>query len=171
MVADGDSGADPGASGRRRLAELGPGWISAIAGLVGALAAVAGLVIAGSGSNGPDDPGAEPVTARALPPASAPPQVELCREQLTFAVDGTAGPIACPGGELNVLAWEHYAQLDRLVMSLGPEAGPVQVGQAMCSDLTLETTIPEETEAYRLARLYNSWDFALEPTEVFPDNC
>lgn len=154
---------------RRSIAELGPGWISAIAGLIAALVAVVGLIVANSGDGSPD-PSAETVAQRVLAPASSPPQVELCSEQLEFFANGTVEPVTCADGRLNELAWEHYAGTDRLVMSLGPNADQVQVGHALCSDLIISTH-EEEKGAYEVAKVYNSWDFAVDPIVYFPENC
>lgn len=170
MPNDSDERTEGRPSGHGRIAEIGPVWISAIGTLIAALVAAAGLLIANSGGVSGSS-SEEKRHTRALPPASAAPKVGLCKEQLEFAADGTAGPLTCLDGDLNVLAWEHYARIDRLVMSLGPEATPVQVGQAMCSDLTLETTVPEEEQAFAIANIYNNWNFAVAPTEFFPDNC
>lgn len=177
MAATGDEGeAGPGKGGtRRRIAELGPGWISAIGTLVAAVVAAVGLLIASSSGGGPSTAsvvGGSEAGREALPPALVPPAGEVCSEQLFFAVNGTAGPLACPDGRLNVRAWEHYATTEPFVMTLGPDATPVDAGRAMCADIDrIETTISIEEDAYRAAALYYGWDFSLDPTELFPENC
>jgi ABC-type lipoprotein export system ATPase subunit len=98
-----------------------------------------------------------------LAPASVPPSVDECSQQLTFAVDGNAGPISCSNGTLNVVAWRYFAQDKHSVMSLGPYATPVQVSDALCAD---GSTIPIETSAYQLSALYYGWSFAEDPSAI-----
>ena len=104
-----------------------------------------------------------------LPPATVPSQVDECEQQLTFAVDGTAGPLKCANGDLNVLAWQHYAGAAGKLMSAGPFASPQQVLQAMCQDKN--TTIPVEQGAYQLALAYYGWQFAVDPSTSYPSSC
>jgi hypothetical protein len=173
----GDEAGTP--SKRGRIAELGPGWISAISALIAALVGAIGLFIAFSSDGGSADDSTResgnatrPVEAGVLPPAAIPPVVSVCSEQLFIAVNGTVSPLTCPDGSLNVRAWQHHARTDRFVMRLGPDATPEDVGRAMCSDLDrAATTIPQEEEAYRLAAIYYGWDYALNPSDFFPENC
>jgi hypothetical protein len=165
------------ATGKSRLAELGPVWISAIATLIASLVAVVGLLIANSGDESSTDSnsailGAATVRGRdPLPPASSPPSVDECSKRLFIAVNGTAGPLTCTNGNINVLAWRHYAKTDPLVMTLGPNATPETAGAAMCADIKGETTTSREEETYRIAAVYYGWNFALDPTDFFPENC
>jgi len=166
--------AKPGLRGR--LAELGPGWISAISALVAAIVAALGLLIATSGGGSSADPSSVAPVPRSdgqpLAPAPAPPATGLCTEQLMIAVNGTAAPLTCANGDLNTRAWEHYARTQPFVMGLGPGATPEDVGRAMCADFDrTENTIPQEQDAYRLAEAYNGWNFSLDPSELYPDNC
>lgn len=87
-----------------------------------------------------------------LAPATTPSSVDECEQQLTFAVDGTAGPLTCANGDLNVLAWQHYAQAAEHLLSVGSFASPDQVLQAMCEDKN--STVPVEQGAYKLAQAY-----------------
>ena len=104
-----------------------------------------------------------------LPPATVPSHVDECQRQLTFAVDGTAGPLKCANGDLNVLAWQHYSGAAGNLMSVGPFASPQQVLQAMCQDKN--TTIPVEQGAYQLALAYYGWQFAEDPSTAYPSSC
>lgn len=102
----------------------------------------------------------------ALAPASTPPEVDECSMQLQIGADGSAGPLTCPNGRLNVLAWQRVAQGNPLVMALGPNATPDQALRAMCSDLHT-SSIPIETSAYRLAALYYGWKFGVDPGQGY----
>jgi hypothetical protein len=104
-------------------------------------------------------------TGQVLPPATVAPKVDECTQQLTFGADGNVGPITCPDGDLNVLAWQQMAASNPLVMSLGPYATPSQVEEALCADLRT-STIPIETSAYKISALYYSWSFGIDPSAV-----
>jgi hypothetical protein len=86
--------------------------------------------------------------------------VDVCEEKLTFAVNGTVGPLRCAGGELNSLAWQYYANQKFLLLSVGPNATPGSAIQAYCSDLRLNQTAtgPKVDQAYELAQLYYGWN-------------
>ena len=149
--------------GWRRLLAWLPTWAKrgslafALAG-----AATAAVIAATSGSAGAPHPQAR---REVLVPATVPPVVDECSSQLRFAVDGTAGPLKCPGGRLNTLAWQYYAKFNLLIMSLGRSTTPGQVMNALCSDLrsNKSTTRPIEQAGYELAALYNGWRFTLPP--------
>jgi len=104
-----------------------------------------------------------------LAPATTPSSVDECQQQLTFAVDGTAGPLMCANGDLNVLAWQHYAQAAEHLLSVGSFASPDQVLQAMCDDKN--STVPVEQGAYKLAQAYYGWRFAVDPSTAYPSSC
>jgi hypothetical protein len=128
-------------------------------GLAVAGAAAAGVILATSGSAvSPTRPHRE-----ILVPATVPPKVDECTEQLLTAADGTVGPLKCPGGKLNTLAWQYYAKFDPQVMSLGPFATEGEVARTVCSDLKNSNigTRPKETEAYQISALYYGWRFVL----------
>lgn len=102
-----------------------------------------------------------------LAPATVPPKVPECTEHLQFGADGTAGPLLCPNGAINTLAWRWYATglgagtSPFTVMALGPDATPAQVGTAMCADLPTGS-IPTVTDAYHLAVAYYGWSFGFD---------
>ena len=162
---------------RRGLSDVGPAWLSAIGTVIAAIVAVLSLWFANRSEPGPVVPSATPTTsptaADPLAPAEVPPAVAICSAKLMFAVNGTAGPLTCMNGALNVLAWEHYSQeFDPFVMRMGSDATPITVGRAMCSDLDRAgTTISEEEDVYRVAAIYYGWEFAIDPTDFFPENC
>jgi hypothetical protein len=94
-----------------------------------------------------------------LKPATTSPKVSECSEQLTYAVDGSYGPLSCAGGtQVNVLAWDAAISTSSAVLALGPDASAMEVRSAICSDMG-HSTIPIETGAYQLAALYNGWSF------------
>jgi hypothetical protein len=97
-----------------------------------------------------------------LPPATVPPVVGLCTQQLSYAADGNASPLFCPNGEINRLAWKYFADLNLLVMALGSNATPSDVESALASDLNGSN--PIECSAYQLAYVYYGWRFAVDPT-------
>lgn len=112
----------------------------------------------------------QPANRAILAPATVPPSVDECQRQLMFAVDGTAGPVKCANGDVNVVAWTYYARDGHArLLSLGPFATPQQALQAMCKDAS--STIPLEDEAYQLARTYYGWRFAVDPSTAYPSSC
>ena len=81
------------------------------------------------------------------------------------AVDGTVGPLKCPGNQLNVLAWQYYAKFDPVVMELGRYATEGQVAATLCSDVhNGRIWNPQEDEAYQVSPLYYGWQFVIPPT-------
>jgi hypothetical protein len=158
-----------------RLAELGPGWISAISALIAALVGVVGLLIARNAGDGGSNPPATTTqgeTQEILAPAAVPSAVGLCDQQLQITVTGGGNPLLCDDGRVNVRAWRHYAELDPFVMRLDPDSTPTDVSRALCSDIERSATITSlETEAYLLAKAYYGWDFVLDPLDDFPAYC
>ncbi len=168
-------------AGRRRRAKR---WRLA-AGAAGVLLlAGAGLAIALTTAGGtPRTCGSRPACPHPTPPppnpnratlapATSPPKVDECEQQLQFGADGTAGPPTCANGDVNAVAWKYYAQggdHDR-VLSLGAFATPTLALQAMCAERTT-TTVPQELMAYRLARAYYGWNFAVDPSSSYPGGC
>jgi hypothetical protein len=150
---------------RSRFADLGPGWISAISGLLAAIIAGIGLLISSSAGN--------QSSQMALSPAGVPPKIGLCRQQLQIGANGNAGPIKCGDGRLNQLAWEYFAKLNLNVMAVGPNVLPDQVLRVMCSDVTSGgSTRVIEITAYNLSALYYGWNFGISPLDEFlTGNC
>jgi len=140
---------------RPRLWALAAG-VLALAGM-----AAYGITSSATGENGP------PAGRAILVPATVSSAVDECTHQLFTAVDGTVGPLTCPGNQINTLAWQYYAKFNPLVMALGRFATEGQVANTLCSDLKNSTigTVPKEIEAYRMSALYYGWMFALPPTE------
>jgi hypothetical protein len=109
-----------------------------------------------------------------LAPQTTPPVSDECSSPLTYSADGNATPLLCPGGGVNVLAWNDYASNHLLVMGLGPSATASEVYGAMCSDTAAgHTTNPIESNAEELAASYNGWSFGddSEFTEYLGENC
>jgi hypothetical protein len=106
-----------------------------------------------------------------LSPATVAPKAAECSKQLQFGADGTAGPVTCSGGRINVLAWTYYAKGDPLVLTIGPTASPEQVLRSMCSD-ERHSSKPIVLDTYELASRYYGWSFAIDPAQEFEsDNC
>ena len=116
-----------------------------------------------------------------LAPATTRPVGNECMLQLTYDADGNVSPLLCPGGGVNVLAWQHYAEgsigngppRPSMVMELGPYASPPQVYEAMCSDYAnLFGTNPLTISAEELAVAYYGWTFAGDdPVMDFQQGC
>jgi hypothetical protein len=126
-----------------------------------ALAGIAAFVITrgATGGNGAN------ANRETLVPATVAPVVDECTHQLFTAVDGTVGPLTCPGNKINTLAWQYYAKFNPLIMTLGRFATEGQVANTYCYDLKNSTigTLPKEDEAYQISALYYGWQFALAP--------
>ena len=176
-----DLGASTARPGAGRRITRGPRrrWV---AGGAAALVAAVGAVVAiALGSGGPTPtttttttttttPPPPPSNRAILAPATTPPSVDECQQQLMFAVDGTAGPVKCSNGDVNAVAWKYYARDGhRLILSLGSFATPPQALAAMCKDGS--STIPLEQEAYQLAKTYYQWQFAVDPSTEYPSSC
>ena len=157
----------------RRFLDIGPGWISAIAGAVAAIAAV--ITLLATQSSGHQSSPTAPATSTtataslALAPATTAPVTGECSARLEIGADGNAGPLTCAEGKLNIVAWQYYAKDSPLVMSLGPDAIPDQVLRAMCSDVNATapegSTLVQEASAYQLAALYYGWRFGVNPVQ------
>lgn len=132
------------------------------AALLAAAIVVVVAIVAGGGDSG-DGGGVDPKRV-VLSPATVPPVRDECSQQLERAVDGTVGPLSCPGGEINVLAWQRYAPAS-LTLTLGPNADPLQVGHGLCADLDNPElgTYPIVGQIYELGKLYYGWKFGIDP--------
>jgi hypothetical protein len=163
----------PSGKKRSRIADLGPGWISAIAAALGVILTGVGLLISNAGGGG----GGSQIQTVAqkgvtLPPAVVPAHGAVCSTQLHDGADGNIGPLTCSNGALNELAWSALVGNNLLVMSLGPNVNQDQVLRAMCNDLASGgSTVPVEQSAYTLSALYYNWQFGVKPSDEFPDSC
>jgi len=107
------------------------------------------------------------VPSHVLAPATDPPVGSLCSAPIQSTADGNAGPLLCRGGEVNVQAWQFYADVSASILGLGqnPTAGQVQA--AVCDDFKHgHATKLEEASGYRLAAAYYGWSFNIDPTQV-----
>jgi hypothetical protein len=129
-----------------------------------ALAAAIAVVVVLVAGGGDDGAGASADPKRVvLSPATVPPVRDECSQQLQIGVDGTAGPLTCTGDDINQLAWQYYAgHFDSLTLTLGPNADPVQVGNALCNDLN-NSTFPIAGQIYEIGVLYYGWNFGIDP--------
>jgi hypothetical protein len=91
--------------------------------------------------------------------------VALCAEQATTQADGTTGPLICPDGGLNALAWVLLVPVSPRVLSAGPAVTLKNLQIALCADVNLShAKVPQEISAYELAAAYYGWNFAADPT-------
>jgi hypothetical protein len=126
-------------------------------GMVAVVVIIVAIVLIVGQSNPP------PPRTTALAPATVPPVVAECNEQLQFGADGTATPLTCGNGAINVAAWRYYARLGAPVLRLSRGATPGEVARALCNGLR-GTTIPIQTAAYHLADIYYGWRFGIDPS-------
>jgi hypothetical protein len=117
-------------------------------------------------SNNPVPVGS-PVPQQVLPPATERPVGQLCSTPIQVFANGNAGPLLCRGGEVNVQAWRHYADVSNTVLGLGQNPTQGQVEGALCADMRLNhATAPIERSGYQLAKAYYGWSFVTDPTNV-----
>jgi len=93
--------------------------------------------------------------------------VALCSQAVTTQPDGTAGPLICSNGGLNVQAWRFFAPLAPRVMGVGPAVSLARLQIALCRDVNVShASLAQEMGAYELAAAYNGWNFATDPMEI-----
>jgi hypothetical protein len=106
-----------------------------------------------------------PEARRILTPAIALPVVDLCSAPVQQFQDGNGGPLFCLGGALNTGAWLYFAQLNPLVMTLGPYATLVDIKPALCIDTDQgHITLPQEASVYGLSAAYYGWAKGFDPS-------
>ena len=122
------------------------------------------VTVAATASAAPSQTGDEmPVATQVLPPAPDLPVVNLCTRPIVITADGNALPLTCSNGSLNVRAWQYYASISASVLGIGLNPTQGQVEAAICDDLKHNhATRPEESNGYRLARLYYAWTFNID---------
>jgi len=107
-----------------------------------------------------------------LPPATVPPEVRECSQELSYSGDGNAGPLICDSGGLNVLAWKFYSTVGTAVMSLGRSSSIGMAHSAMCTDWQVDhATGPEEQNAALLASYYYGWSFQSQISSFQLESC
>ena len=105
-----------------------------------------------------------------LPPATDPPNVDLCSKPVVSAADGNVTPLQCGSGALNVQAWTYYSTISASILGLGANPSAAQPQAAMCDDLAHNgASRAQEPNGYRLAKLYYGWTFDIDPTRVTCD--
>ena len=89
-------------------------------------------------------------------------------------------PLLCPGGGVNVLAWQHYARgwvlkpplMWSRTMQLGRNTNVASVLLAMCFDLAhVQGTKPLAISAEELATAYYGWTFTDSRISNFVGDC
>ena len=117
-------------------------------------------------------PSASAVARQILPPAKSLPVVALCSQPVIIQTDGTASPLICSNGGLNVQAWKFFARLTPRVLGVGPTVSLARLQIALCRDVNVShASLAQEMGAYELATAYNGWNFATDPTAVLPSGC
>ena len=107
-----------------------------------------------------------------LPPARTLPVVALCAQPVTTGQDGTAGPLICSNGALNVLAWRFFVPLAPRVLAAGAFVSLKALQTAMCLDVNVShASTSQESSAYELAFAYYGWNFSTDPTSVLTSGC
>jgi hypothetical protein len=111
--------------------------------------------------------GETPVPQEVLAPAESLPVGNLCSASITVNADGTATPLICQSGALNVLAWRFYAGVSASVLGLGLNPTEGQVESAICDDLKHNNASrTEEAGGYKLATTYYGWTFSIDVSRV-----
>jgi hypothetical protein len=99
-----------------------------------------------------------------LAPAKVPPVSAECSERLSFAADGTAAPVTCPNGGVNIRAWQWYAKIGNEITELTTGATPSDVHTTACDDTSNGVSGAEEDDLYTMAAAYYGWHFSYNPT-------
>jgi hypothetical protein len=95
---------------------------------------------------------------RILAPATTEPVSDECSIPITQTADGNPDPATCPGGGVNVLAWNYMAKNYPSILGLGANATEAQVFQAMC---TAPNPVGGEFSlTAQEAATYYGWSFA-----------
>jgi hypothetical protein len=97
-----------------------------------------------------------------LPLAKERPLGPECLTAVTPTEDGNDYPLTCSNGDVNVAAWDSYAQLLPRLFTLGRTATRCQVYEAeVAPALSSEEnlTYPETYASYQLASDYYGWNF------------
>jgi hypothetical protein len=95
-----------------------------------------------------------------LPLAKGAPVRPECLKAVRPTADGNDYPLTCAHDEVNVAAWESYAELLPRLFALGREASRCQIYEALVKPaLTRESffTTPEVESSYTLASNYYGW--------------
>jgi hypothetical protein len=113
-----------------------------------------------------------------LSPATVPSKTAECSQPISFASNGTSGPVQCSNGDLNTVEWNALSALEPTVMTLGYGATSAQVQAALCADAnasdsdanTKNGSLVEGT-VYQIAALYYGWNFSPSPAAVLSGGC
>lgn len=107
----------------------------------------------------------------ALLPATTPPAVAEC--YLVQRSPGSTTPSTCPGGHLNVAAWNSLVGYASPLLGLGAKATPHQVLLANCQLSDVFQLAPSEARTFTaLARTYYGWPFQVQAALAgFPAKC
>jgi hypothetical protein len=95
-----------------------------------------------------------------LPLAVGAPVGDECDLAVVATEDGNARPLTCPGGGVNVSAWDFYAQLRPTLFSAGRHATRRAVLRAYCGlgqPAEIGITGQEMDSVFLLAHVYYGW--------------
>lgn len=101
-----------------------------------------------------------------LAPGTVPPDHAECRAELRRYQDGTALPLLCGSGAVNIEAWKFYAPLRIPILAYGRGATRRQVQRYFCSLVVPNhsgVTFPEVEDSFTLAAAYYGWRFTPPP--------
>jgi hypothetical protein len=105
----------------------------------------------------------------ALLPAATPPVVAECYTQAA-SLQGFP-PVVCPGGRLNVVAWDTFAAYSSALLPLGPTPTAAAVLAAACADQARLQDPAAGRSAYQAAALYYGWRLTRPPLADHPGSC
>ena len=111
----------------------------------------------------PPAPAGVAVTNQELAPALVFPARSLCAASLQRYQDGSAFPLFCRDGAINVDAWTYLAPIDSNLLAAGPAATIDDVEAAIRSDFDVNhSTNVIEYGGYQLAAAYYGWSLAFD---------
>ena len=108
-----------------------------------------------------------------LSPATVPSKTAECSTPISFASNGTSGPITCSNGDLNIKEWKALATVEPSVMTLGYSPSLSQVEAAICTDVRNTRSDSNtnyasliEANVYNISKLYYGWSFSTNPISI-----
>lgn len=103
-----------------------------------------------------------------LPLAVGPPVGDECQRRVVVGADGDVGPLRCPGGGVNVNAWDDYVQLRPALLSAGRRATARAAVRWFCGagqPAEIGVTYAEMDAVAQLAAAYYGWRWPLPRAE------
>ena len=100
-----------------------------------------------------------------LAPEEQPSLVLVCSGPVTVGHNGAIAALFCKNGDLNVRAWNYFAETHSALMRLGRSATWSQIVRASCV-AERGTSYPAVRSIYLLASAYNGWHFGTSINQV-----